>query len=220
MRVGQSGQCKIMIDMAVFGFFAAEEFAARGHIEEQAADFNARAGGTAGGFDIDQLPAVYDDLRGGGVTVAFAACERHAADTGDARERFATKPHGMDGMQIFGLLDFAGGVTFEAEEGVVFAHADAVIGDTNEAPAAGLDFNCDGSRLRINRVFDELLYDAGGALDHFARGDLVRHVLGQQADAIHTRVRPRSEPSPRPSPFRKGRGRSVVRFSRCPSRLE
>jgi hypothetical protein len=28
-------------------------------------------------------------------------------------------------------LDFAGGVAFESKKGVVFAHADAVIGDAN-----------------------------------------------------------------------------------------
>ena len=116
-----------MIDMAVFGFFAAEEFAARGHIEEKAADFNACAGRAAGGFDIDQLPPVDDHLRCRGIAVAFAGRECHAADAGDARECFAAKTHGVDRMQVFGLLDFTRGVAFETEQGVVFAHAEAVV---------------------------------------------------------------------------------------------
>ena len=39
----------------------------------------------------------------------------------------------------------------------------------------------------VERVFDQFLHDAGGALDHFAGGDLVGDLFGQQADAVHAK---------------------------------
>ena len=52
--------------------------------------------------------------------------------------------------------------------------------------AANLDG--DPSGLCINRVLDQLLYNAGRTLHYFTRRDLIRDVYWQQADAIHRRT--------------------------------
>ena len=99
------------------------------------------------------------------------------------------KAHRGDRRQIFGALDFTGGVAFQAEQRVVTAHAGAVVGHAHETAAAGLNLDGEARRLRVERVFDQLLHDAGGAFDHFAGGDLIGDVFGQQTDAIHRCVK-------------------------------
>ena len=118
-------------------------------------------------------------------SVALARGEREPADAGDAGQRFAAKSHRRDGGQVFGFPDFAGGVPFEAEQGVVAAHAQAVVDHAHEAAPAGLDFHRDARGLRIERVLDEFLHDAGRPLNHLAGGDLIGDLFGQQADAVH-----------------------------------
>ena len=39
--------------------------------------------------------------------------------------------------------------------------------------------------IGVEGIFDQLLHDAGGALDHFAGGDLVGDLFGKKADAVH-----------------------------------
>ena len=80
-------------------------------------------------------------------------------------------------------------MAFEAEQGVVAAHAEAVVGDADEATPAGTDFNGDFFGVRIEGVFDELLDDARGALHDFASGDLVGDLFGKELDAVHRRAK-------------------------------
>jgi hypothetical protein len=97
------------------------------------------------------------------------------------------KPSVAMEAQILGLLDFAGGVAFQAEQGVVAAHAHAVIGHANEAASAGLDFNGQARGLGVQGIFHQFFDHAGRAFDDLAGGDLVGHLLGQQTDAVHLR---------------------------------
>jgi hypothetical protein len=53
------------------------------------------------------------------------------------------KPSVAMDAKILGALDFAGGVAFEAEQRVVAAHAEAVVGHADEAASAGADFDGD-----------------------------------------------------------------------------
>lgn len=184
--VSESGEGEVMLDVGAFGFFAAEEFSAGGEIEEELADFDGGAVVAGGGADVLDFAAVDDDLGAfaGGV-VAFAGGEGEAADAGDAGDGFASEAHGLDGGEVFGALDFAGGVAFEREEGVVAAHAPAVVGDSDEASAAGGDFDGDAGGVGVDGVFDEFLDDGGWALDHFTGCDLVGDLLGEELDAVH-----------------------------------
>ena len=180
LRVRQRGQREVMLDVGGLGFFRAQELAARGQVEEELAHFDAGARGGPGGADFKDFAAVDDDLRGLGRSgIAFARGQGKPADAGDAREGFASEAHGGDGGEVLGALDFAGGVPLEAEQGVVAAHAQAIVRHADEAASAGLDFDGEAARAGVEGIFDEFLDDAGRTLDHFARGDLVGHVLGE-----------------------------------------
>jgi hypothetical protein len=183
---GQGGEGEIMLDVSPFGFLAAQEFPAGRQIEEQIAHLDAGSRGRAGGLDFEQFTSVDDDLRrlrSGGLR--FARCQGETADAGDAGQGFTTETHGGNRGQVIGGLNFTGGVAFEAEQGIVAAHAQAVVGDPDQAAAPGLDFGGDGGSLGIERILDQFLDHAGGAFDDFAGGDLVGDLFGQKPDAIH-----------------------------------
>jgi hypothetical protein len=76
-------------------------------------------------------------------------------------------------------------VPFQAEQRVVAAHAEAVVHHAHEAAPPRLNLHRYARSLGIQRILDQLFHDAGRTLNHFAGGDLIGHLLGQQADAVH-----------------------------------
>ena len=64
-------------------------------------------------------------------------------------------------------------MALDGEGEVLRPHADAVIGDADEALAAAPEGDVDLGGAGIDGVFDEFLHHAGGALDHLARRDAV-----------------------------------------------
>ena len=76
-------------------------------------------------------------------------------------------------------------MALEGEESVVADHAVAVVGDADELAAAAFDLDADARGAGVEGVFEEFLDDGGGAFDDFAGGDLVRHEVGEDADAAH-----------------------------------
>jgi len=73
----------------------------------------------------------------------------------------------------------------QAQQGVVARHAQAVIPHAHQAAPAGLDFHHHPAGLGVQRILDQFFDHTGGALDDLAGGDLVGHLLRQQADAVH-----------------------------------
>ncbi len=67
-------------------------------------------------------------------------------------------------------------------------HAVAVVGDADELAAAGFDLDADAGGSGVEGVFEEFFDDGGGALDDLAGGDLVRHEVGEDADAAHDSI--------------------------------
>ena len=80
-------------------------------------------------------------------------------------------------------------MAFEAEQSIVAAHAQAVVGHADETAPAREDIHGEVSGLRVEGVLNQLLHDAGRALDHFASSDLISDLFGQEADAVHRRGR-------------------------------
>ncbi len=100
----------------------------------------------------------------------------------DGRQRLASKTERGDGFQIRELGDLAGGVPADRHRQLLGADAVAVIAHADQAHAALLDIDFDAARARIEAVLDELFDDRGGPLDHFAGGDLVDELIGEDAD--------------------------------------
>ena len=74
---------------------------------------------------------------------------------------------------------------FQAEQGIIPAHAAAIIGHPNQCPPARTDLDQNPGGPCVQGILDEFLDHAGRALDDFASGDLVGNLLGQQVNPIH-----------------------------------
>ena len=174
-------------DVGELGLLGLEEFAAGGGVEEEIADGDGGADGKAGVFDAKDV-ATGDFYECAGGFFGDAGFELQAGDAGDGGKSFAAEAEGGDGEQIVGGAELGGGVALEGEEGVVVDHAVAVVGDADELAAAGFDLDADAGGAGVERVFEELFDDGGGAFDDFAGGDLVRHEVGEDADAAHEAI--------------------------------
>jgi hypothetical protein len=90
----------------------------------------------------------------------------------------------MDAPEVFGFLDFAGGVALQTKYGVLRAHARAIVSDADELFAALFEFDGDATGTGIERVFDELFDGVGGPLHNFARRDFIGYVGRQLPNAL------------------------------------
>ncbi|MCY1310592.1 hypothetical protein D9M70_607990 [compost metagenome] len=71
----------------------------------------------------------------------------------------------------------------QCQRQVVRGDATPVVAHPQQLDAALLHFDVDAPGAGVQAVFQEFLDDRGGALDHFAGGDLVRQPRAQQLDA-------------------------------------
>ena len=76
-------------------------------------------------------------------------------------------------------------MALEGEESVVFDHSVAVVGDADELAASSFDLDADARCSGVDGVLEELFDYGCGAFDDFASGDLVRHEVGEDANAAH-----------------------------------
>ena len=171
-------------DVGEFGLIGAEELLAGGDVEEEIANGDDGAIGKAGFVAANHLAAVnFNDTAGG--FFRRVGLEREAGDAGDGGQRFAAETERGDGEEVFDARQFRGGVALEGEHGVIAQHAAAVIGDTEQAAAAGLGFDGDGGGTGVERIFEEFLDDGGGPLDDFAGGNLIRNGVREDANSAH-----------------------------------
>ncbi len=111
--------------------------------------------------------------------------EQQPRNGGDGGQRFAAEAERGDGEQILDVAQFAGGVALEGQQGVVAQHAAAIVGNADQAAAAGFDFHAHIGRARVERIFEQFLDHRSGPLDNFAGGDLIGDLVGKDADAAH-----------------------------------
>ncbi len=100
-------------------------------------------------------------------------------------QRFAAKPKRGDGGEISRRADLAGGVPFQRKQRVIPIHPAAIIDHANKRNPAAPDAHFDFARAGIDAVLDQLFYDRGRPLDHFAGGHLAGKDFRQQANAAH-----------------------------------
>ncbi len=116
---------------------------------------------------------------------ALALCagqERDMGNGGDGGERLAPEAQRCDAAQPVRIVQLAGGVAQEGDARVLRAHAAAVVRDADGFHASGANFHGDIPCVRVDGVFHQLLYRAGGTLHHLASGDQVRHMGGENID--------------------------------------
>src|SRR5262249_53228083 len=106
---------------------------------------------------------------------------REARPPARRRERPAPENPRAD-VQQGGGRGRRGGGGVDREREVVAAHAGTVVADANEPAPAAVGEDVDARRAGIERVLDELLDHARGALDHLAGSDAVDDAFGELAD--------------------------------------
>lgn len=91
----------------------------------------------------------------------------------DTRQRLASKPQRRDTLQAFKARNFAGRVTRQRQGQLIFNDTDSVIANSNQTGSAGLYFDIDALRPRVETVLHEFFQRRGGTFDDLACGDLV-----------------------------------------------
>ena len=93
-----------------------------------------------------------------------------------------------DREQILHVGQLAGGVALEGQQRIVAEHAGAVVGQADQPPPAGFDVDAKLARPGVQRVFEQLLDDAGRPFHDLSGRDFVRDGVGKNTDAAHGKV--------------------------------
>src|SRR5439155_9093295 len=164
----------------------AEELAAHRRIVEQVPDLDAGAGRAVPGPDGRQFAAVAGEF-GPARLAGRPRLQRDLGDAADGGEGLAAEAERADAEQVVGGLQLAGGVAGEGEGQILGGDAAAVIGDADQLRAALLDLDVDARAAGIDAVLQQLLEDAGRALDDLAGGDFGDDIRGQLTNTRHER---------------------------------
>src|SRR5262249_42130634 len=148
-----------------------EEALPRRRVEEEARHRDRGAAAARDRRRRFETPRYRPEPRAG--AIVGRCLELELRDARDRGERLAAEAEAPDADEVGGVADLGGGVPLEREARVVGLHAAAVIGDTDAREAAVIDRDLDARGAGVERVLDELLHDAGGALDDLPRRDLV-----------------------------------------------
>ena len=76
-------------------------------------------------------------------------------------------------------------MALQGEQGVIPAHAHAIIRHADQAAPARPDLHSNLLSAGIQRILNEFLHHTGGPLHHLAGGDLVGDLFGKKVDPIH-----------------------------------
>jgi hypothetical protein len=85
-------------------------------------------------------------------------------------------------VKIICIFYFACGMTLKCKLHILLVDAAAVVRYANIGLASIFDFHDDGGCPRIDGVFNKLLHDRQWPVDHFARCNLICHMLWQFYD--------------------------------------
>ena len=155
-----------------FGALALHEFQARRRRIEQVAHFDAGAGIQRGGSGL-RFHTGIDAERPGMRLAGMARDDRQLRNRTDRWQGLAAEAQRRDRHQIVIVGQLRGGVPLDRKRQVVAGHADAVVGDADQPPAAAVGDDLDLLRAGIEGILDQFLHDAGGPFHHLAGGNAV-----------------------------------------------
>ena len=181
--VGQCHPFQFGQDIGQFRLVRLQELASGGYVEEEVANGEVRADGTAGRFLRDQVGAL--DAYARAQFVAGRACAQfHLCHRSDGGQCFASEAHGAQGEEVRSLLDFRGGMAFEGQSRIGGTHAAAIVDDLHQRLAGIFNNHLDERGLGSQRVLHQLLDNRSGTLDDLAGGNLVGYGVGKQMDDV------------------------------------
>ena len=184
------------LDMGILGGGRFHELAAGRQAAEKMADADIGADRTAAFAHLLHC-AILDQHLGAGGGAGLPGLQVEPAHRGNARDGLPPESHRRDPLDVLGRPDLAGGMRFQAEDGVVGIHAATVIGDLDQGFAAVLALHGDPFGTGIDRVLDQFLDNGGRALDHLAGGDAVGDFGWQYMDAAHGKFLAEGQPGKR-----------------------
>ena len=181
VRMGQGDALEFVNRVAQLDLVALQEIAPRRHVEEQVLDHHSGPDITRHRFSWLELAAFHRQLQAQFVLRPTGA-ELHPRNARNAREGFAAKPHCGQGQKVVRRAKLGRGVALETQRGILWPHALPIILNGDAVASGILEFHRHTVRPSVQGVFHQFLDHRCRALDDFAGGDLVRHVLGQTLD--------------------------------------
>ena len=172
VRMGDGIMSHQRRDMAQFGRFALQEFPAHRNIEEQIPNFDFSSTCPGALADIAQFPTPDFNPRAGRLR-GDLRFQIQPGNSGNGGQCLAAKPERADRKQILHLANLAGRMTLEGLQGVVRAHAEAIVGDANPLSSSGFYFDFHPLRPGIQRILKQLFHHRGGSFHHLPGGNLV-----------------------------------------------
>ena len=85
--------------------------------------------------------------------------------------------------EVIRTAQLARGVGSDSQRQVVGMDPFAIVNDADQVSSAPLNLDFDASGQSIDRVFQQLLNDTSGTLDHFPSCDLIDHAVGKLLDS-------------------------------------
>ena len=73
----------------------------------------------------------------------------------------------------------------EGQQRIIAHHATSVVNDANQLAPARFHVNANSLRPGVERIFQQLLHHRRRSLHHLAGSNLVRHLIGKNADVAH-----------------------------------
>jgi hypothetical protein len=180
-----NGKCLDLLEkMSRLGVLSPEKFPASGNIKKDICNLDPRSGCLTGILHLGDFSADNLNTRPN-FLFPQASGEPETGDTCDAWKSFPPETERVNCSKIGTLLDFACGMTFQAEKGIGTIHPPAIIGHANEAYASMLKFHRDPPGPGINGVFQEFLDHGGRALHHLTGRYLACQHVGKESYLAH-----------------------------------
>ena len=177
----QSLQNKCLPDTRELRLRGAHEFPARRHIKKQIAHGNIRARRQAGIADLLNLAAKYQDFRSRHGPGPIRG-QRELRNGRNRGQRFPSKTHRGDAVQIRQLPQLAGGMALNGQQSAFAIHAQPVIAHPHQTPTAIHHIHLNALGAGINRVFNQFLQHRRRPLNHLTGGNLVDYRVRQHSN--------------------------------------
>ena len=178
--MGEGHALEFINDVLQFHRIALQELSSRRYIEEQTAHADSAAHLPRDRFLRLDATAFNEDACAEFILWP-PRLQLHMCNGRNARQRFAPEAFGAQREEVIGRTDLAGGVPLEAEARIGWAHTHAVVDHLHERSPGILHNERDRAGPGIHTVLQQFLHHACGPRNHFARRDLVGHMVGQQA---------------------------------------
>jgi len=180
--VGQGQGGRDLVDGTGLGAHRLQEACPGGRVEEEVSYVD---GGSTTACDVRHVrdPSAHDVERRSRLVLTVPRIQAHTRDGCDGRDRLTPKTERSYARQILRRRDLARGVAVQAEERILSAHPDSIVGDADPALAPSLDPDLHPGRACVQSVLDELLDDGSGPLDRLSRSDLVGDGVRQHVDS-------------------------------------